>query len=58
MPDDVKIPEMVYLFDNKVGVISPKKEGTGFIIESDGFFQAVKALFDIAWSISQSTSKK
>ena len=58
LPDDVKIPEMVYLFDNKVGVISPKKEGTGFIIESDGFFQAVKALFDIAWSISQSTSKK
>lgn len=40
-------------YADKVAVVSSRKEGFGFIIESRDFSQLLKAQFDLIWSISK-----
>ncbi len=42
----------LFLFDNKVGLISSRKENYGLIIESSEFAKVQKALFDVMWQAS------
>ena len=42
----------LFLFDNKVGLISSRKENYGLIIESQEFANVQNALFDVMWQAS------
>ncbi len=42
----------LFLFDNKVGLISSRKENYGLIIESSEFANVQNALFDVMWQAS------
>ncbi|HBF67383.1 MAG TPA: transcriptional regulator TrmB [Candidatus Magasanikbacteria bacterium] len=46
-----------YLYDNKVAIISTKKEGYGMIIESSDYYLTQSNLFDILWDISRITKR-
>lgn len=57
LPEDFLVPGMIFIFDNKVTVITPEEEGVGFIIESQSLSKTVKSIFDILWEISEKTKK-
>jgi len=40
---------MIMIYDNKVAVMSTKKEDFGFLIESHEFSKSMKVFFDIMW---------
>lgn len=44
-------PSMIMIYDYKVVMISTKREGFGFIIESKEFSNTMKALFEFMWRI-------
>jgi len=46
----------LFLFDNKVGLISSRKENYGLIIESAEFANVQNALFDVMWAASAPSS--
>lgn len=52
-PKNVNITQTVVMYDNKVAVISSKKECIGFLIESEEYFNTMKTLFDLLWNISK-----
>ena len=52
-PSGINITQTVVIYDNKVAVISSKKECVGLLIESEEYFQTMKALFEIFWSVSR-----
>ncbi len=51
-PEDFTFPLTMYIYDNKVSLMSSKRENFGLIIESKEFMQTQKALFDILWQAS------
>ena len=51
-PDNIDISQTVIMYDNKVAIISSKKECTGFLIESEEYFHTMKTLFDLLWNSS------
>jgi len=52
-PEDIDIPDTVAIYDNKVAVMSSKKEGFGFIIESEDYMQTMKTLYEVIWNTSR-----
>ncbi|NTV40657.1 MAG: TrmB family transcriptional regulator [Candidatus Moranbacteria bacterium] len=52
LPKDLKISPYMIIYDNKSIIIAPK-EKIGFIVESQEFADAQKAIFDIIWNISE-----
>jgi sugar-specific transcriptional regulator TrmB len=56
LPADVAVPGMIFIYDNKVAIITPEEEGLGFIITSRTFSQSLKNIFDALWLISQATA--
>lgn len=52
-PEGFEFPLTVYIYDNKVSVMSTKRENFGLIIESREFMQTQKAMFDVLWSASR-----
>lgn len=52
-PRSFIFPMTVYLYDNKVAIISTQKEMFGMIIESHDFYATIKNLFDIMWQVSR-----
>lgn len=44
-----------YLYDNKVVIISSKKENFGMIIESEEYHQTMSHMFDALWQVSAPT---
>jgi len=52
-PKDFAFSMTMYLYDNKVALISSKKENFGLIIESEEFAYNQKALFEVLWKISK-----
>ncbi|MEI7620937.1 MAG: helix-turn-helix domain-containing protein [Candidatus Moraniibacteriota bacterium] len=55
LPKDLKISPYMIIYDNKSIIIAPK-EKIGFIVESQEFADAQKAIFDIIWNISKGTN--
>lgn len=50
LPEGVELAPYMCVYDNKVVVISSKKEIVGFIIESQEFAEAQKTIFDLIWN--------
>jgi hypothetical protein len=53
-PEDIHIPETIFIYDDKVAVISTRKENFGFVVDSKDFSQSMKGLFSALWQISDS----
>ncbi|KKT35755.1 MAG: Transcriptional regulator, TrmB [Parcubacteria group bacterium GW2011_GWA2_44_12] len=51
-PSGFIFPLTMYIYDNKVSLMSSKHENFGMIIESHEFMETQKALFDVLWSAS------
>lgn len=52
-PKNFVFPMTVYLYDNKVTLISTKKENFGMIIESEDFYNTLNNLFEVTWDVSR-----
>lgn len=52
-PMEIDIPNTIIIYDNKVGIISTKKEGFGFVVESEDYAKSMKAFYDLLWNISK-----
>lgn len=52
-PTNINIANTIGIWDNKVAVISSRKEGFGFIIESEDYTNTMKVFYDLLWSISK-----
>ena len=52
-PDTIKIPSTIGIWDNKVAVISSKKEGFGFVIESQDYADSMHELYELLWAVSK-----
>lgn len=52
LPNGVRLSGMIFIFDNKISVITPEQEdGIGFLIESDSLSRSLKSVFDCLWEI-------
>ncbi|MFA6159776.1 MAG: helix-turn-helix domain-containing protein [Parcubacteria group bacterium] len=51
-PANTNITQTIVMYDNKVAIISSKKELFGFLIESEEYFNTNKILFDLLWNNS------
>ena len=51
LPPDLFSASMIMVYDNKVAMISSKKENFGFIIESKEFSNTLKGFFDFMWKL-------
>lgn len=56
--DSLIFPMTVYLYDNKVSIMSSQKEHFGVIIESADFYNTLKNLFDLMWQVSKIVRSK
>lgn len=52
-PPGMDIQNTIGIWDNKVAVISSRKEGFGFIIESEDYKNTMLALYELLWGISK-----
>lgn len=55
LPASMKLSGMIFIYDDKVALISPEEEGLGFIITSKSFSASMKMIFDIIWETSKKT---
>jgi len=52
-PPEINLPNVLAIFDNKVAVMSTRKEGFGFIIESNDYAQTMKTFHELLWNVSK-----
>lgn len=52
LPAYVDLKASIYIYENNVGVISTKQEGSAFIIYSPDLAYSFKQIFDFLWSVS------
>jgi HTH-type transcriptional regulator, sugar sensing transcriptional regulator len=52
-PKGINIPNAIGIYDNKVAILSSRKEGFGFIIESEDFAQSMHELYSLLWNRSK-----
>ncbi|MFH1175456.1 MAG: helix-turn-helix domain-containing protein [bacterium] len=52
-PPNIDIANTIAIYDNKVAVMSSKKEGFGFIIESVDYANTMKVFYDLLWNASR-----
>lgn len=52
LPAYVDLKASVYIYENNVGVISTKQEGSAFIIYSPDLAYSFRQIFDFLWSVS------
>jgi sugar-specific transcriptional regulator TrmB len=55
LPNGINVPGMIFIYDDKVAIITPEEEGLGFIINSKTFSQSLKNIFDALWLVSTKT---
>ena len=55
LPKSAEMHGMMFIFDDKVSVITPEEEGVGFLIESESYSKTMKAMFETLWNISEKT---
>lgn len=53
LPKDIQFDPLIMIYDHIVAIISSKKESFALVIESPEFSQAMKTLFDIAWTTAK-----
>lgn len=52
-PPDITIKNTICIYDNKVAIMSSRKELFGFVIESDDYANMMKVFHDLLWNISK-----
>ena len=52
-PESIHISETIFIYDNKVAIISTPKENFGFIIENVEFSNTIRGLFSALWMVSE-----
>lgn len=52
-PKGINIPNAIGIYDNKVAILSSRKEGFGFIIESEDYAQSMRELYKLLWDKSK-----
>ena len=57
-PDGVIFSSTIFIYADKVAVVSTKKGAFGFVVESKEFYDTILSLFKVLWNISTPTSKK
>jgi sugar-specific transcriptional regulator TrmB len=57
LPEDLTVYGMLFIFDDKVTVITPNEEGVGFIITNESLSKTMKSIFDALWKMSEKTLK-
>lgn len=55
LPDNLNLSGMIFIFDDKVTVITPEEEGMSFIIASQSYSKSMKTIFNLLWEISEKT---
>lgn len=55
LPNGISVPGMIFIYDNKVAIITPEEEGLGFIIASKTFSESLKNIFDMLWEVGEKT---
>jgi len=58
LPVGVSFNVLCMIYDNKVAVISSKKEKFGFLVESKEFGDLMKILYDLVWNAASQQKKK
>lgn len=51
--EEIDIPNTIAIYDNRVAVMSSKKESFGFIIESEDYAKTMAALYNSLWEASK-----
>ncbi len=51
-PESLVFTTTIYVYDNKVAILSTKRENFGLIIESDEYAQTQRLLFEALWQLS------
>jgi len=51
-PQDIYIPSTVFIYGNKIAIMSTVKSNFGMVIEGQEFYQTILGLFQALWSIS------
>ncbi|NMG35723.1 transcriptional regulator TrmB [Azoarcus sp. TTM-91] len=54
-PDDMVLSMTTFIYDNRVSLISSRRENYGLIIESEEFAAMQRQLFDALWSVATPT---
>ncbi len=49
LPEGLRFPGLILVFDKKVGIILFEGSGLGFIVESEAFSQMMKSIFELLW---------
>ncbi len=50
-PKEINFSNTIAIYDNKVAVISTRKEGFGFVVESADYAQSMMVFYDLLWNI-------
>jgi HTH-type transcriptional regulator, sugar sensing transcriptional regulator len=58
LPPDIFHASIIFIYDNKVAMVSSKQESFGFIIESKEFSKTLKAYFDLMWKLGSTQPSK
>lgn len=53
-PKEIDIKNTMCIFDNKVAIMSSKKEGFGFVVESEDYANTMRVFHELLWNISKS----
>ncbi len=52
-PESIHITETIFIYDNKVAIISTPSENFGFIVENKEFSNTMRGLFSALWMVSE-----
>jgi sugar-specific transcriptional regulator TrmB len=52
-PETIHIAETIFIYDNKVAIISTSKENFGFVVENKEFAGTMRGLFSALWMVSE-----
>ena len=52
-PDFIHIAETIFIYDNKVSIISTSNENFGFVVENQEFANTMRGLFEALWAVSE-----
>lgn len=52
-PDGIHIAETIFIYDNKVTIISTANENFGFVVDNKEFSNTMRGLFSALWMVSE-----
>ncbi|MFH1030557.1 MAG: helix-turn-helix domain-containing protein [bacterium] len=52
-PKELDFSNTIAIYGNRVAIISTRKEGFGFVVESEDYAKSMKVFYDLLWNISK-----